>query len=291
MQNFVHSKNKVNYLFEAVHGKYIFKILILHFDNQNNEMYKRIVLNTEANVSEQGLNDAIENFDENGQMIGNGNRNVIKIVEIDGKSCNIKSFKIPNLVNQIVYRFFRKSKAQRSFEYARKLQAFGIGTPKPIAYYEAPSLCLFKKSYYVSEQLAYDLTFRELTRDLNYPNHDVILRAFTRFTFDLHEKGINFLDHSPGNTLIRLENNEYKFYLVDLNRMEFKPMDFETRIANFSRLTDHKSIIETMSDEYAKCSGYDYEKVVDLMWKSTKDFQKLQRQKRDLKKKLKPWKK
>ena len=133
----------------------------------------------------------------------------------------------------------------------------------------------------MSEQLDSDLTYRELTRDFKYPNHEEILRAFTRFTFDLHEKGIHFLDHSPGNTLIRKEGKKYLFYLVDLNRMEFGYMNFDTRIANFSRLTKHKSMVEIMSDEYAKCIGKDYEIVFNLMWKSTVAFRnKIERKKR-----------
>jgi hypothetical protein len=107
----------------------------------------------------------------------------------------------------------------------------------------------------------------------------------------LHEKGIHFLDHSPGNTLIQINNGDYKFYLVDLNRMEFKALDFKTRIKNFSRLTIHKSMIEVMSDEYAKCSGEDYNKVFNLMWKETEDFQDKYHKKRKLKKNLKFWKK
>jgi hypothetical protein len=100
-----------------------------------------------------------------------------------------------------------------------------------------------------------------------------------------------FLDHSPGNTLIKKVENSYKFYLVDLNRMQFKALDFETRIKNFERLTIHKSMVRTMSDEYAKCSGEDFDKVFDLMWSSTQNFQEKYQRKRQFKKKLKFWKK
>jgi len=71
------------------------------------------------------------------------------------------------------------------------------------------------------------------------------------------------------------------FYLVDLNRMKFESMNFKTRIKNFSRLTKHKSMVEVMSDEYAKCIGEDYHKVFNVMWKYTEDFRnKIQRKKR-----------
>ncbi|OEJ99413.1 Kdo domain containing protein [Flavivirga aquatica] len=237
------------------------------------------------------LDGFIENFETLGVPFGNQDRNSLKLFKLNKRTINIKSFRVPNIFNQIAYRFFRKSKAQRSFEYANKLIELAVGTPKPIAYYEFTTSFLFKKSYYISEQINDDLTYRELTTNFNYPNHEAILRAFTRFTFQLHEKGIHFLDHSPGNTLIKTDEGNYTFYLVDLNRMEFKTLDFETRIKNFSRLTIHKSMIEVMSDEYAKCTGEDYDKIFNLMWHDTEAFQEKYHRKRRLKKKLKFWKK
>ena len=117
----------------------------------------------------------------------------------------------------------------------------------------------------MSEHLNYDLTYRDLITDLDYPNREVILRNFTRFTFELHEKNIHFLDHSPGNTLIQITPEGYKFFLVDLNRMRFRKLSFEDRIKNFARLSKHQEMIELMSDEYSKLSGESYEKVVNLM--------------------------
>lgn len=237
------------------------------------------------------IDNFIETFDISGKQFGKANRNTIKLFQLNENPINIKAFKIPNIFNQIVYKFIRKSKAQRSFEYANKLIELGINTPRPIAYSEKTTQFLFKRSFYVSEHLECDLTYRELTRDLNYPNHEKILRAFTRFTFKLHEKGIQFLDHSPGNTLIKQRGSDYDFYLVDLNRMNFGTMDFKTRIKNFSRLTKHESMVETMSDEYAKCSGDNFEKVFKLMWRSTQAFQNRFERKKRLKKKLIFWKK
>lgn len=234
----------------------------------------------------------IENFETQGRNFGNQDRNSLKLFDLDSLTVNIKSFRIPNLINQIAYRFFRKSKAQRSFEYAKILIEKGIGTPQPIAYYEYTTPLLFKKSYYLSEQLDCNLTYRALTTDLNYQNHEAILRAFTRFTYKLHKAGINFLDHSPGNTLIEIVNiNEYNFYLVDLNRMEFGTLDFNTRVKNFSKLTIHKSMVEVMSNEYAKCTGEDEAKIFDAMWSYTKAFQEKYYRKIRLKKRFFFWKK
>ncbi len=223
--------------------------------------------------NEAFLDDIISNFDIKGEDYGNQDRNSLKLFELEGKTINVKSFRVPNLVNQIAYKFFRKSKAQRSFEYGKKLQSLNIGTPQPIGYYEFKTSFLFKKSYYISEQLDCDLTYRELTIDLDYPNHEEILRAFTRFTFRLHENNVQFLDHSPGNTLIKKTAEGYDFYLVDLNRMKFQKMDLETRIQNFAKLTTHKSMVKIMSDEYAKCCSINSEDIFEMMWKFTQDFQ------------------
>lgn len=252
---------------------------------------KKVVVHYAFKAFKTQLDNFIENFNIKGIPFGNQERNSLKLFQLEDKTVNIKSFKVPNFINKIAYRFFRKSKAQRSYEYANKLIGLKIGTPHPIAYYEYKSVLFFNKSYYVSEHLAYDLTYRELTFDLHYPNHEAILRAFTRFTFCLHENNIQFLDHSPGNTLIQLNNGDYKFFLVDLNRMNFVKLDFETRIKNFSKLTIHKSMVEVMSDEYAKCIGEDYNKIFNLMWHETEVFQEKFYRKKRLKNKLKFWKK
>lgn len=227
-----------------------------------------------------------------GTVFGNGDRNVIKLFDLDGKTINIKSFKIPNIVNKVAYKYFRKSKAKRSFEYATILLERGIGTPEPLAYFESFNSIGLRDSYYVSEHLEANLTFRELVEIPDYPDNENILRQFTKFTFDLHEKGIEFLDHSPGNTLIKKEEKStYSFYLVDLNRMNFhESMDFDMRMKNFSRLTPKKEMIAIMSNEYAKYYAESESTVFEKMWQFTVQFQDEFARKRSLKKKLKFWK-
>jgi hypothetical protein len=227
-----------------------------------------------------------------GTVFGNGDRNVIKLFDLDGKTINIKSFKIPNIVNKVAYKYFRKSKAKRSFEYATILLERGIGTPEPLAYFENFNSIGLRDSYYVSEHLEANLTFRELVEIPDYPDNENILRQFTKFTFDLHEKGIEFLDHSPGNTLIKKEEKDsYSFYLVDLNRMNFhESMDFDMRMKNFSRLTPKKEMIAIMSNEYAKYYAESESTVFEKMWQFTVQFQDEFAKKRRLKKKLKFWK-
>lgn len=231
----------------------------------------------------------VENFSSEGQKFGNQKRNSLKTFTLGDETVNVKSFRVPHFINKIAYRFFRKSKAQRSFEFAHALLKKGIKTPYPIAYFQEKSGLFFGESYYISHHLKYDLTYRDLIHNKDYPDRDAILKAFTHFTFKLHENGVEFLDHSPGNTLIiKKDNGEYDFYLVDLNRMKFHDkMDYATRIKNFERLTPDKEMVRKMSQEYAVLIGKDFETVFKDMWAVTENFQKHHQRRRNLKKKLK----
>ncbi len=228
----------------------------------------------------------IHNFDTQGSHFIKPGRNSIKSLEILGLTVNVKSFKVPHLLNQFAYKFFRKSKARRSFENATYLLKKGIGTPRPLAYFEYFSSWGLQKSFYVSEHLNCDLTFRELITNPDYPEREKILIAATDFTFKLHENNILFKDHSPGNTLIKKDGNDYRFFLVDLNRMNFKSLSFKERIKNFSRLTPKREMVEIMSKRYAELINRDEVEVLNLMWKYTKKFQGKYHRKRKLKKKL-----
>jgi tRNA A-37 threonylcarbamoyl transferase component Bud32 len=242
-------------------------------------------------TKKEQLEAIVTNFESQGKPLGDGERNTIKLFDLDTLTINVKSFKKPNLVNKVVYAYFRKSKAERSFTYANKLIEKGIGTPQPIAYFENKDVIGLNESYYFSEHLNYDLTYRELVEDPNYPDHENILRQFTAFTWKLHQNNILFKDHSPGNTLIIKNGTDYHFYLVDLNRMDFKLLSFEERIKNFSRITPKKEMVKIMSDAYAKLTGEDFQKIYTLMWDLTAKFQEKYYRKIRLKNKYMFWRK
>ena len=250
---------------------------------------KIIFSNTYKEVK-NAIEQCILTFDTNGKKFDERKRNALKLFEVEGRTVNIKSFKVPNIINRIAYKIFRSSKAQRSFEYAHKLIENNVLTPHPIAYAEEKKL-LFGRSFYVSEHLDYDLTYRELCYDSPYDGNEEILAAFTRFTYTLHQKGIHFLDHSMGNTLIVIKEEGYDFYLVDLNRMRFGEMDFATRIANFSRLSPRQKDIAVMAKAYAEVSGESQDKVYTEMLKGITAFRNRSKKKKRLKKQLKFWKK
>lgn len=239
---------------------------------------------------QEELTKLIENYDELTTYLFKGSRNTIKLVTLStGKRVAIKSFKVPNQFNQRVYKFFRKPKGLRSFEHAEKLKQLGVANPQAVAYFEYSTATTIRNSYYISEFVEAEITYRDLIEEKDYPNREVILEEFVRFSYDLHEKGIKFLDHSPGNTLIeKQEDGTYKFYLVDLNRMKFdQEMLFTHRMKNLAHLTTNIKDIEKMAEHYAELIGKSSKEVFIRLWLETIKFQFRFYKKKDLKFKFK----
>lgn len=234
----------------------------------------------------------IENFNKTGKSVGFGKRNAIKTFEVEGTMVNVKSFRKPGLINGFIYGYLRKSKAQRSFEYATILLGKSIGTPQPFAYYENKNGLGLQESYYFSQQQDVDGMYQDLIFDKNFPNRDEIIRQTARFFFILHNQGIEFMDNTAGNTLFKKKGEDhYEFYLVDLNRMRFhESIPLELRIKNLSRLTEDEYMVRLFSYEYAKLYGVSgeefYSKLQRLASAGLANFNK----KRRIKKMLKFWK-
>jgi hypothetical protein len=235
----------------------------------------------------------IDNFKKSGESVGFGKRNAIKAFDVDGLKINVKSFRKPGLINGLIYGYFRKSKAQRSFEYATMLLSKKIGTPQPFAFYEEKSFLGLQESYYFSLQQDVDGMFQTLIFEENFPNRDEIIRQSAAFFFKIHNEGIEFLDNTAGNTLFKKTGeNQYEFYLVDLNRMRFhSELSLEIRIKNLSRLTANAHINEVLSREYAKLYSVSETLFYDKLQKEATAVWEKFNQRRRIKKRLKFWKK
>jgi len=210
-------------------------------------------------------------------------RNIIKTIKQNGKKVVVKSFKIPNIINQFAYRFIRDSKAKRSFLNAKELVKLGINTPDPISYIEFFTP-LLKESFYICEYFDYDFEIRELLNDENFKNRDEILKEFVKFSYSLHQKGVYHIDYSPGNVLIKEKNGEYHFGIVDVNRMKFINFDDKLRFKNLSRFSASKEDTTTIAKEYAKVANIDEEFAVDQLFFYHDKHQQYLENKRKLKK-------
>lgn len=192
-------------------------------------------------------------------------RNELRDMTFSGVDMIVKSFAVPNLVNRLVYGVFRKSKAQRSYEYAEKLNSLGIKSPAPIAYYTERCGLLFSHSYYISQKSTCRYTFYDVIDNVKLENRELYLRCVGRMTAKMHEAGVYPLDYSGGNILLDVVEGEPQFELVDLNRMSFGRIDMDKGCRGFERLNVEPSALAIMAQEYAKERGFDEAKCVELV--------------------------
>ena len=78
-----------------------------------------------------------------------------------------KQFATPSWWRGIIYGWFCKSKAQRSYEYAHRLERL---TPQPIAYREVRYCGVLRESWYVCQESECKYTFNDLIHNRTFPN-------------------------------------------------------------------------------------------------------------------------
>jgi hypothetical protein len=249
----------------------------------------KITLNSNYINQEKSILQLVSRFFDEGNLIVQGSRNTIKSNFLGNEKVNIKFFQKPGVIKSIIYSFFRSTKAKRSFDYANYLIKHNIQTPMPIAYIEERSnIGILGDSFYISQQIDYDFTIRELIHNPLFPNRNLILEQFTEFTFKMHEVKVNFLDHSPGNTLIiKKENGSYDFFLIDLNRMKFEDLSIEKRMDNFKKMWLSKQMVKVVAKKYAELSGQTVGKLHQILLEKTKAFKGKIARKKYWKRKLK----
>lgn len=235
-------------------------------------------LNALSNITFEVLQNIITLFKDSDSCIHKA-RNIIKIIPLNNTNFVVKSFKIPHLLNKIVYTFFRDSKAKKSYDNTLKIEPFA---PKAIGYIEFKKFGLLDESYFVSEHFEYDFTIREPLLDPKFQGREILLSEFARFSYEMHQKGIFHNDYSPGNILIKKDGTQYIFKVVDVNRMKFFSLSPEDRARNFSQLWADDKDLEIIIDKYKK-----YYKTDQDLQKLTLEFSHQHKKKKNFKKRLK----
>lgn len=184
----------------------------------------KIVLNSKYEPFRAFVEALPARFGSAGRVLHCG-RNEIRMFEAEGRRFVVKKYKRPNLVNRIAYTFFKKDKARRSYCFTARLREQGIYAPEEVASISVKRRGLFATAYYISLYCDYT-PISKLFDPVFYCGKPekcrMIIDAFVRFTVDLHRKGILHNDYSRNNILYKVESNDCRFALIDLNRMQFR---------------------------------------------------------------------
>lgn len=185
-------------------------------------------------------------------------RNEIRSFQGKGYSLVVKSYKVPSFINRIVYGFLRKSKAERSYLYAARLREKGFGTPHEVGFLTRRRWFLFKDSYLVTLQSRLPYCFNDLNKQ-TFARQREIFETIAAFAADMHEQELYHKDFSGGNILFDDKEEKIPIEIIDINRMEFGPVDLDKGCRNFERLPASDPMIEVMAHTYAAKRGFDPE--------------------------------
>lgn len=218
----------------------------------------RVVVNPKFESLREAIGEIPDTIAVCGEQIFQG-RNRIYRATIGGIDLTVKEFRVPSLVNRWAYAHLRHGKARRSFDNAMQLAALHIETPEPIAYIEERTDVLLRRSYYICRYWE-GQTVRNW--ETAVADSGAMLNALAHFTLNLHRNGVMHRDFSPGNIIYRIEDGEYRFALVDINRMDFGVHDKSRLYRNF-RSINIESEAETLrfAEAYARAAGLDTEEM------------------------------
>lgn len=224
-------------------------------------------------------------FESENEAIHKG-RNTIKKINYDGKDFIVKSFGRPNLLNLLVYGFFRDSKAKRSFQNANKLLASKISTAIPVAYIENKRFGLLHRSFFVAIKVDYDYDFHDINFERKIAKNELFVQ-FAEFTHQLHSMGFLHLDYTPGNILIKESKSRFQFTIIDINRMRIGPVTWQEGAEALGKIYFKEPWMKTVSNRYAEISKVSEDQVWAEIQKSRQAFER----KKQLKKTLRFWRK
>jgi serine/threonine protein kinase len=213
-------------------------------------MINKIVYNTGYKQYNDFVQSIPERFDKEGKVIYK-QRNEIRVFDVDNELINVKKFRTPNFFNRIVYTFFRKSKAFKTYRNTLRISEKGFETAVAIACIEIKKGGLLCDSYFISLQ-CHDV--KEIREYYYGPlqGNERLIDAFAGYTAALHDADIYHLDYSPGNILIREDKGKYTFIPVDVNRMKFMPVGIRKGCLNFARLFEDNDIYERIGNVYSQ---------------------------------------
>lgn len=225
-------------------------------------------------------------------------RNRVWLFSCGGEQVVVKQFHRLGFFKSLVYTFFRKSKARRSFDNGLRLRQLHVLTPEPIAMMQVRRLGLIRDTYYVTALTDWPAIRRPLTEQ--QPYNRPLAEAFASFVASLHQKGIIHRDLNNTNVLYHSVENDhhaasgnpeergFEFMLIDINRMSFStdgqaPSDRRC-LENLTLFAPQGPMFNDFARAYVRARGWAAARVADVLeakqrhdshWQTKKKWKKL----------------
>lgn len=125
-----------------------------------------------------------QHFAQEGELLYEG-RNEVRRYRVKNEWLVVKKYKQPNIIQRIVYTFFKKSKTERAYLFAGMLRKRGFDTPHEVAYIEKKRGGLFLDGYFISTQCDFPPLSKVLWQR-RFDKHAA--NELAAFMVQLHEK-------------------------------------------------------------------------------------------------------
>ena len=214
-----------------------------------------------------------ETFETEGEVIYIG-RNVVKKFHTAYGNWMVKQYKKPNFIQQLAYTFWRKSKAERAYLYAERLNSLGIDTPEGIGYIECRKNGLFHTGYFISTVCDYPSLYPVLVGKADFDKR--LTSALALFFVTLHQKGVLHGDPNLENILYHTdEEGKLRFSVIDTNRSVFKTLlSRKECLANLKRITHRRELLQYITQEYARLRQWPVSECVKQVMRELDKFEK-----------------
>ncbi len=243
----------------------------------------KIILDPGYKKAHTAIYELIKNYELAGETLYKG-RNIVKHFHTKYGEWVVKRYKKPSIFQRFIYTFFRKSKAERAFLFAKKLRSLNIETPEGIAYIEEKKSGLLSYCYFISTVCTYSSLYSILVEQTNY--NESLVKALAAFFKELHCKGFLHGDSNLDNILYTgNEQIGFRFAVIDTNRSKFKENPTATEcLNNLKRVTHRRDLLVDLVSQYAKLRDWDIPSSVSQAINALDKFER----KDDLKKMLIP---
>ncbi|MBR4592420.1 MAG: hypothetical protein IKO35_04345 [Elusimicrobiaceae bacterium] len=179
-------------------------------------------------------------------------RNEIKLFRVGNATICVKKYGIAPFFNRVFYSLgLRIPKARRAYMYAQRILECGFQTPVQYGYVLQYTGGLLGASYSVEAFIENAKTVADFKQDKE------LIKAFARYTAQLHANGLMHRDYILNNILFEKDNTGYHFTLIDINRFVFqqKPIrGFLQRMNLMQPFNDPKEL-EFFVQEYIRVAS------------------------------------
>lgn len=167
----------------------------------------------------------------------------------------VKKYNNSNLLKTVL----RKSKAKNSMLKAKQLLEHGISVPEPIAFINFYKFKICRECYYISRYWTNNVDLKRiLIKGFSKGiNSQLLFLQLSQFLYLQHNNGFYQRDNNPTNILARRGGGEYKFAVIDYDRLKIKNLEINDRIRAIVQLSPHLEFVMQLGKYYNKLYRYD----------------------------------